>query len=61
VGLETSLFPGASQTYNMVVDSGIQPIVRIYQPTGYSRDFTVTHGGRYVFRVQNGEIINFYE
>jgi len=60
-GLETFLQPSQGSGYAMVVDPGIQPIVRIYQPTGRTRDFTVADGERYVFRVQNGEIINFYE
>ena len=45
----------------MVVDQGVQPIVRIYQPFGDPLDFTVGNGGRYVFRLRNGQIINTFE
>jgi hypothetical protein len=45
----------------MVVDAGVQPIVRIYQQCGKSRDFKVANGGRYVFRIKDGEIVNFFE
>jgi hypothetical protein len=59
-GLETSLLPGASQSYSMVVDPGIQPIVGIYQSTRERLDFTVADQGNYAFRIQNGKIVNSF-
>jgi hypothetical protein len=60
-GLETSLGPGASQTYSMVVDPGVQPIVGIHQATGERLDFTVADHGDYAFRFKDGKIVNFFE
>jgi hypothetical protein len=60
-GLESHLKPGESQGFTMVVDDGVQPIVRIYQASGKKLDFTVSDGGRYVFRLKDGEVINFFE
>ena len=60
-GLETSLGPGASQSYSMVVDPGVQPIVGIHQDTGETLNFTVADHGDYGFRFKDGKIINFFE
>jgi CHAT domain-containing protein/Tfp pilus assembly protein PilF len=59
-GLETQLEAGKSSDFTMVVDAGIQPTVKIYQPSGKTREFTVADGGRYEFRVKDGEILNFF-
>jgi hypothetical protein len=61
LGLETRLDPGESQSYTMVVDAGVQPVVKIYQPFGGTRVFTVDNGGQYAFRYENGEIHNFFD
>jgi hypothetical protein len=60
-GLETSLGPGATQGYTMVVDPGVQPIVGIYQSTRERLDFTVADHGDYAFRFKDGKIVNFFE
>jgi hypothetical protein len=60
-GLETRLDAGQSQTYTMVVDAGVPPTVKIYQPSGGPRTFTVANGGRYAFRYKNGQIYNFFD
>jgi hypothetical protein len=59
-GLKTSLGPGANQSYSMVVDSGVQPIVAIHQSTGENLDFTVADNGNYAFQFKNGKIENFF-
>ncbi|HVS38224.1 MAG TPA: hypothetical protein VMS17_21875 [Gemmataceae bacterium] len=60
-GLQTSLAPGATQSYTMVVDPGVQPIIRINQLTGPSLAFTVQDGGNYSIQVDaDGKIRNFY-
>ena len=61
VGLETRLEAGDGSDYTMVVDDGVQPIVRIYQPGGGKKEFTVENGGQYIFRVKDGQIINFFK
>jgi hypothetical protein len=60
-GLETRLDPGESQAYTMVVDGGVQPTVKIYQPSGGTRTFTVANGGQYAFRLKDGEIYNYFD
>ena len=60
-GLETRLKAGESRTYTMAVDGGINPIVSIYQPAGKKRDFSVTNGGVYAFKMKDGEIHNFFD
>jgi hypothetical protein len=60
-GLETSLGPGATQIFSMVVDPGIQPIVGIHQSTGETLDFTVSDHGEYHFQIQNGKIVNAFD
>jgi hypothetical protein len=59
-GLETALGPGQSQTYTMVVDPGVQPIVGIHQDTGERLDFTVADHGEYVFGFKDGKIVNIF-
>ena len=60
-GLRTSLAPGATQSYTMVVDPGVQPVIRINQLTGPSLAFTVEDGGDYSIQVDaDGKIRNFY-
>jgi hypothetical protein len=60
-GLETSLGPGASQSYTMVVGPGSQPTVGIHQSTEETLNFTVADHGDYAFRFKDGKIVNFYE
>lgn len=62
-GLETRLDAGDGSDYTMVVDDGVQPIVRIYQPQGGGKpkEFTVENGGKYIFRLKDGHIINTFE
>jgi hypothetical protein len=60
-GLETSLGPGATQSYSMVVDPGVQPIVGIHQDTGETLNFTVSDHGEYDFQIQNGKIVNAFD
>jgi hypothetical protein len=55
------LDPERSGTFNMVVDAGVQPLVKIYQATGTTKEFSVADGGKSVFRVKDGENWNFYE
>jgi|HubBroStandDraft_6_1064221.scaffolds.fasta_scaffold634108_1 hypothetical protein len=59
-GLNTRLNAGLSQSFNMVVDPGVQPIVGIYQLNGQRLNFTVSDGGSYAFIVQNGNIVNSF-
>ena len=60
-GLETTLADGSSQSYSVEVDPGVEPIVRIHQPEGDDLDFWIEDGGSYVFRMQNGRIVNDYD
>ena len=59
-GLNTKLDAGKIQSFNMVVDPGVQPIVGIYQLDGQRLDFTVSNNGSYAFIVQNGKIVNAF-
>jgi hypothetical protein len=59
-GLHTTLNAGLSQSFNMVVDPGVQPIVGIYQLNGQRLDFTVSNNGHYAFIMQNGKIVNAF-
>lgn len=59
-GLNTKLDAGTIQSFNMVVDPGVQPIVGIYQLDGQRLDFTVSNNGSYAFIVQNGKIVNAF-
>lgn len=59
-GLTTKLNAGLMQSFNMVVDPGVQPIVGIYQLDGQRLDFTVSNNGSYAFIVQNGKIVNSF-
>lgn len=60
-GLETRLKAGESKTYTMAVDRGIGSIVSIHQVSGKTRDFSVTNGGVYAFKMKDGEIHNFFD
>jgi hypothetical protein len=60
-GLETSLAPGQTQTYSMVVSPGVQPIVGIHQTTGETLNFTVADHGEYDFQIQDGKIVNAFD
>jgi hypothetical protein len=59
-GLETSLQPGATQCYSMVFDPGVQPSIGIHRSIRERLDFTVADQGNYVFRIQNGKIVNSF-
>jgi hypothetical protein len=59
-GLTTSLAPGATQSFSMVVDSGVQPIVAIHQSTREDLDFSVADNGQYAFEFKDGKIKNFF-
>jgi hypothetical protein len=60
-GLETSLGPGAVQSFSMDVDPGVQPTVGIHQDTGETLDFSVADHGDYAFRFKDGKIENFFK
>jgi hypothetical protein len=59
-GLETSLGPGVAQSYSMVVDPGVPPLVGIHQSTQERLDFSVADHGNYAFRFLNGKIVNSF-
>jgi hypothetical protein len=59
-GLNTKLDAGKVQSFNMVVNPGVQPIVGIYQFDGQRLNFTVSDNGSYAFIVQNGKIVNAF-
>ena len=60
-GLETSLGPGVTESFSMVVDPGVQPIVGIHQDTGERLDFTVADHGEYDFEIEGGKIVNTFD
>ncbi len=60
-GVEARLADGKTYTWNVTVDPGVKPFVRIHQVKGKSRQFSIQDGGQYVFKVQNGQIINAYK
>ena len=60
-GLTTTLDAGQSQTFDMVVDPGVEAIVGIYQASGKRLDFTIPSRGRYAFQAKDGEIQNFFD
>jgi hypothetical protein len=59
-GLNTQLGPGEGQGFTVFVDSGVQPIVGIYQPSGGRSDFTLADQDDYAFIEQDGNIVNSY-
>lgn len=59
-GLATSLAPGKSTRFNVVVDPGVVPAVYIKQKNGAELNFSLKDGDRYAFLVQNGQIVNSY-
>lgn len=59
-GLNTKLNAGNIQSFNMVFDPGVQPIVGIYQLDGQRMDFAVRNKGSYAFIVKNGKIVNVF-
>jgi len=60
-GIEATLADGKSATWTVVVDPGVEPFVRIHQVKGKSLEFSLQDGGRYVFRVEGGKIVNALE
>ena len=60
-GLTTSLAPGASRSFNVVVNQGIQPAVTIFQSGGGGLSFSISQNGQYVFKVDRGQIKNFFD
>lgn len=60
-GLQTRLNPGRWRTFEVTVDPGTEPYVRIYQPYGRYIDFSLADGGRYAFRMNQGRIENSYD
>jgi hypothetical protein len=59
-GLESSIDPGRTVTYTMVVDPGVSPAVGINQLDGTRRSFAVSDGGRYEFKMRGREIHNYF-
>jgi hypothetical protein len=59
-GLQTSLWPGVTQSYSMVVDPGVPPLVAIHQSTGENLEFSVADNGMYAFQFKDGKIENFF-
>lgn len=60
-GLQTRLNPNRQRTYEVTVDPGVEPYVRIYQFNGRYIDFSLQDGGRYAFRMNGSRIENFYD
>lgn len=61
-GREARLPAGATKNWQMSVDRGVPPTVSIHQVNGPDMVFSVSNGGRYVFRTnRNGKIINAFE
>jgi hypothetical protein len=59
-GLWTNLDRNSQNSYSVVVDSGVQPLISIRQPDGSLLKFTIANTGRYDFKMNNGRIENFY-
>ena len=57
-GSKYTIKAGETLAFDMAVDKGVEPIVRIYQATGKPLEFSVAKNGRYAFRIRDGKIKN---
>lgn len=60
-GLNFSLSPGTSESFNVIVDRDVQPIVGINQLEGGRLNFTIANQTSYAFEFQNGKIVNAFD
>jgi hypothetical protein len=59
-GLWTNLDRNKQNSYSMIVDGGVQPVISIRQPDGSLLRFTLSNNGRYDIKMNGSRIENTY-